>query len=151
MSETERYSLFLCWYIFCAVIYFWVDIYSGGIYSCAPQVCSVCCLNASEIGEESSANGKESLTDVDKQCVPCHTHDNDDHDDPGNNIKMFPFKFAFCQHLGGIDLLNDISYAYICLFLFAYCIVFLFDIYDNFKLYFWAIVIVFILEISCLM
>ena len=87
--------------------------------SCAPQVCSVCCLNASEIGEESSANGKESLTDVDKQCVPCHTHDNDDHDDPGIIIKMFTFKFAFCQHRDGIDLLN-VSYAYICLSLCRY-------------------------------
>ena len=117
---------FVLLYIF-ELIFIWGVIYSD--MSCAPQVCSVCCLNASEIGEESSANGKESLTDVDKQCVPCHTHDNDDHDDPGNNIKIFPFKFAFCQHCGGIDLLNDVSYAYICLFLFAYCIVFLFDIF----------------------
>ena len=99
MSETEGYSLsfladiyFVLLYIF-ELIFIWGVIYSD--MSCAPQVCSVCCLNASEIGEESSANGKESLTDVDKQCVPCHTHDNDDHDDPGNIIKMFPFKFAF--------------------------------------------------------
>ena len=82
--------------------------------SCAPQVCSVCCLNASEIGEESSANGKESLTDVDTQCVPCHTHENDNND-PGNIIKMFPFKFAFCQHRGGMDLL--IFLTCICIYL----------------------------------
>ena len=79
MSETEGYSLsfladiyFVLLYIF-ELIFIWGVIYSD--MSCAPQVCSVCCLNASEIGEESSANGKESLTDVDKQCVPCHTHE----------------------------------------------------------------------------
>ena len=61
-------------------------------------------------------------------CPVTHMMD-DDHDDHGNMIKIFPFRFAFCQHCGGIDLLNDVSYAYICLFLFAYCIVFLFDIF----------------------
>ena len=69
------FSTFVLLHIFGLIFIWGVNILIYSDMSCVPQVCSVCCLNASEIGEESSANGKESLTDVDKQCVPCHTHE----------------------------------------------------------------------------
>ena len=118
------------------LIYFWADIYLGGdIFWYVLRSPGLFCLLFKCLGNRwrvfSKWEGKPHRCWQTMRALS-HTWDKDDHDDPGNIIKMFPFKFAFCQHRGGIDLRHDVSYAYICLFLFAYCIVFLFDIYDNF-------------------